>query len=131
MYRENQNLSVLDKSFKIKEKKLVKTFKDGAEFDIGDIHIKCYHTPGHSQGSSCFVIEDNMFVGDTVFKTDIGRHDLFGGNEDVHKISLIRIKQDLSNNINNFYAGHGANFNMNDLQYNLDFYLCIRQTLFV
>lgn len=123
LYNEKQNLSILDIPFKVKEKKLIKTFKDGAEFDIGDINIKCYHTPGHSMGSSCFVIGDSMFVGDTVFKTDIGRSDLFGGDKEVQKISLIRLNQDLAQRIKMFYSGHGANFDLENLKYNLEYLL--------
>jgi len=123
LYKESENLSILDNPFKIIEKKLIKSFKDSDEFSFGNITIKCYHTPGHSMGSSCFVVEDNMFTGDTVFKVDIGRNDLFGGNPEVQKISLNRIRNELINDINNFYPGHGGNFDKNDLEYNLNHYL--------
>ena len=120
LYKESENLSILDVPFKIKEKKQIKTFEDGDEFTVGDMVIKCCHTPGHSRGSSCFIVNDNMFVGDNVFKMDIGRNDLFGGDKNIQKISLERIKNELSVDIQNFYPGHGVNFNKSDLEYNLN-----------
>ena len=123
LYHEDKNLSILDKPFKIKTKRNIKTLKDSEEIQIGNIIVKCYHTPGHSMGSSCFVVDNNMFVGDTVFKVDIGRYDLFGGDKNVQAISLNRLLTDLSCGIDNYYAGHGANFDYNDLEYNLNHYL--------
>lgn len=123
LYDENKNLSCLDKPFKITKKRNIKTFKDSEEINIGDINVKCYHTPGHSMGSSCFVIEDNIFVGDNVFRTDVGRTDLFGGDASVQKISLARILNELSDGVKNFYPGHGFNFSKEELVYNLSHFL--------
>ena len=124
LFDEKKNLSILiNDPFKIKSKKNIKTFEDGQEFEFGNIKISCYHTPGHSMGSSCFVVDNNMFVGDTVFKIDIGRNDLYGGDENIQKISLNRILNELSENIDNYYSGHGVNFNYEDLKYNLNHFL--------
>ena len=121
LYSEDENMSIMDNPFKIKNKKNVKTFKDGEELTFGEIEVKCYHTPGHSLGSSCFVVNDNMFTGDTVFKIDVGRTDLFGGDSRVLSISLEKIKN-LMSFADNYYAGHGANFDKEDLEYNLEHY---------
>lgn len=123
LYKESENLSTLDSPFKIKTKRNVKTFKDSEEIIIGDIVVKCFHTPGHSKGSSCFVIEGNMFTGDTVFKCDVGRTDLFGGDEKVQKISLSRVLNELGQDITYFYSGHGLMFDREDLEYNLNRHL--------
>lgn len=119
LYDENKNMSILSNAFKIKNKKDVKKFKDGDVLQLGDISIACHHTPGHSLGSSCFVIGNNMFTGDTIFKVDFGRNDLFGGDPFVQKISFEKIRNTLITNVENFYAGHGANFTKEDLIYNL------------
>lgn len=50
------------------------------------------HTPGHSKGSVCILIEDMLFAGDTVFAGSIGRTDLFGGDYDEIIASLQKIK---------------------------------------
>lgn len=123
LYSPDKNVSVLDTPFKVTNKRQIKTFKDNEELIVGDLTVKCYLTPGHSMGSACFVIDDNMFTGDTVFKVSVGRSDLFGGDEAVQKISLIRIKNELSENVENFYSGHGANFNKSEMEYNVDNFL--------
>lgn len=53
---------------------------DDEEIFIGDETIRIIHTPGHSPGSICFLINDAVFVGDTLFAGSIGRTDLYGGS---------------------------------------------------
>ena len=122
LYNENENMSIMDKPFVVKNKKEVKKFKDGDEFAFGEIIVKCYHTPGHSMGSSCFVIEDNMFTGDTIFKVERGRYDLFGGDKFKQRISFEKLRTQLISGIENFYPGHGSNFDHDDIEYNLKDY---------
>ena len=50
------------------------------------------HTPGHSKGSICILINNVLFAGDTVFKNSIGRTDLYGGNYDELILSLQKLK---------------------------------------
>ena len=123
LYKSEQNLSILDVPFTIRKKRGIKTFKDGEEFLFDNMKIQAFHTPGHSMGSSCFLVDDNMFVGDTVFKVDIGRNDLFGGDADVQKISLTRLLTDPAMSAEHYYAGHGSNFEKNDLEYNINHFL--------
>lgn len=58
----------------------IQTFKDGDVFKIGDIEINVLHTAGHTQGSVCFLVGDNLFSGDTLFYTSVGRTDFEGGS---------------------------------------------------
>ena len=51
------------------------------------------HTPGHSKGSVCILIDNTLFAGDTIFKNSIGRTDLYGGNYDEIISSLQKIKE--------------------------------------
>ncbi len=50
------------------------------ELRVGDIVLKIFHTPGHTQGGICFYAEGNLFTGDTLFVGDSGRTDLPGGD---------------------------------------------------
>ncbi|WP_372519626.1 MBL fold metallo-hydrolase [Candidatus Ruminimicrobiellum ovillum] len=51
------------------------------------------HTPGHSKGSVCILIDNILFAGDTIFKNSIGRTDLYGGDYDEIIQSLQKIKK--------------------------------------
>jgi len=54
--------------------------KDGDVMRVGNLEIKVIHTPGHTPGSACFLVDGNLFTGDTLFVGDVGRSDLSGGS---------------------------------------------------
>lgn len=73
---------------------------------IGSLTVTVAHTPGHSPGSVCFLVEDVIFSGDTLFANSIGRTDLPGGNQQ----QLLRsIQERLLSQADNIivYPGHG------------------------
>ena len=80
---------------------------DGDELNFGDIKIKVIETAGHTEGGVCYLIENNLFSGDTLFRNSYGRTDLFGGNFDKIHHSLRDIIFKLDDNIKVF-TGHGA-----------------------
>lgn len=41
--------------------------EEGQEFAVGTINVHVIHTPGHTPGSVCFVVEPVIFSGDTLF----------------------------------------------------------------
>ncbi len=57
-------------------------FEDGEVFKLGNVDIKVLHTPGHTPACSSYLVEDAIFVGDTIFMPDIGtaRTDFPGGS---------------------------------------------------
>jgi len=68
--------------------------------------LKFIHTPGHSKGSSCILVEDALFSGDTLFFNSIGRTDLYGG--DGRKIiESIKNKLLILPEETKVYPGHG------------------------
>ncbi len=53
---------------------------DGEEIRVGNLAVKVLHTPGHTPGSQCFIVEGNLLSGDTLFVNACGRVDLPGGD---------------------------------------------------
>ena len=52
----------------------------GDKVSVGDVSITFVHTPGHTPGSQCFLVEQRLVAGDTLFLDGCGRTDLPGGN---------------------------------------------------
>lgn len=67
------------------------THEPGDILEVGAISIQMMHTPGHTPGSQCFLIDGNLVAGDTLFLTGCGRTDLPGSKpSDMYK-SLQRL----------------------------------------
>ena len=47
---------------------------------VGDVEIRFLHTPGHTPGSQCFLVDDMLVAGDTLFLEGCGRTDLPGSD---------------------------------------------------
>ncbi|NLM28732.1 MAG: MBL fold metallo-hydrolase [Clostridiaceae bacterium] len=79
---------------------------DGDILKIGDLELKILHTPGHTPGSICILVVNNVFTGDTLFHTSIGRTDFPGGS---HKDIVKSIKNKLFTLPEDtvVYPGHG------------------------
>jgi glyoxylase-like metal-dependent hydrolase (beta-lactamase superfamily II) len=57
--------------------------REGDTIQCGDIRASVLHTPGHTQGSICLLLDGadkTLLAGDTLFRDSIGRTDLPGGN---------------------------------------------------
>ena len=81
------------------------TFSDGEKIKVGDLEFTVIETPGHTVGGVCYLIEDCLFSGDTLFFESIGRTDFPGGDISVLNKSLKKLME-LPDNIAVF-AGHG------------------------
>lgn len=68
-------------------------FDDGQLSYLDDVELSALHTPGHTEGSTCFYLrrEGTLFSGDLLFKGSTGRSDLPGGDVAVIQESLSRI----------------------------------------
>ncbi|MDD4689348.1 MAG: MBL fold metallo-hydrolase [Eubacteriales bacterium] len=80
--------------------------KDGDNFKLGNYTIKAITTPGHSLGGVCYICDNMLFSGDTLFKGSIGRTDLLGGNYDV-LINSIESKLFILPDEIEVFPGHG------------------------
>lgn len=58
----------------------VHPMKGGDVLDLGKTKIEFLHTPGHTPGSQCFLVGNNLITGDTLFIDGCGRSDLPGGD---------------------------------------------------
>ena len=67
----------------------------GDRFSLGDTEIKMLHTPGHTPGSACYQVEDELITGDTLFVYGCGRCDLHGGDPEQMFNTLRDMKQQL------------------------------------
>ncbi len=47
---------------------------------VGDVEVVLIHTPGHTSGSQCFLVDGKLVSGDTLFLQGCGRTDLPGGD---------------------------------------------------
>ncbi len=77
----------------------------GGFFDICGFKVEVIETPGHTAGSVCYKIENNLFSGDTIFKESFGRFDFPSGDLNALIISikkLFALKEKLV-----IYSGHG------------------------
>jgi len=54
--------------------------KDGDTLEVGGLELEIIHTPGHTPGGICIKVGNDIFTGDTLFRRNIGRTDLPGGN---------------------------------------------------
>lgn len=64
-------------------KRRMKDFQTTADADtimIGKLPVKALHTPGHTPGSQCFLVEGCLISGDTLFVDACGRVDMPGGD---------------------------------------------------
>ena len=63
------------------------------QISVAGMDISVLHTPGHTPGSVCLIIEDAMFSGDTLFAGSCGRTDLPGGDWATIQNSLRSLKE--------------------------------------
>lgn len=92
----------------------------GMTIQLGEFSVQVFSTPGHTEGSVCFQIENYLFTGDTLLNGKVGRVDLPGGDEATLNKSL-KIISELPVNII-VYPGHGESTSLSsELKYNKEF----------
>ena len=81
------------------------TFNDGDKLHLAGMDIDVIATAGHTIGSCCFLIENHLFTGDTLFYECVGRTDLSTGNARQMQDSidkLLQLQEDII-----VHPGHG------------------------
>jgi hydroxyacylglutathione hydrolase len=70
--------------------------ENGDALKLGNTDIKCLVTPGHTAGSTCFLLLDSMFTGDTIFIEGCGMCNMDGGSPEEMYSSIQMIKNTVS-----------------------------------
>ena len=78
--------------------------KDGDVLELGNIKIKVLLTPGHTKGGVCYIADNALFSGDTLFCMSCGRTDVPGGSGS-EMIASLRKLRELKGDYN-VYPGH-------------------------
>ena len=65
--------------------------REGDRVHVGSLVFQVMETPGHTPGGLCYLCEDALFAGDTLFAGSCGRTDLPGGDMDALLRSLKRL----------------------------------------
>ena len=91
---------------------------DGDTVKLGKSVIGIIHTPGHTSGSICLSVGNDLISGDTLFRENIGRYDFPGGDYEALTASLQKIKSlGIKGKI---YPGHGMSTTLeHELSHNL------------
>lgn len=86
--------------------KISRTLRHGENFELCGMNFLAISTAGHTKGSMCFVSEDNIFSGDTLFFRSVGRSDLPTGSF----AQLTKSLKKLSSLVRDYkiFSGHGA-----------------------
>jgi hydroxyacylglutathione hydrolase len=85
--------------FMIRRSRNIQPVSDNDEIRVGNIPVRILHTPGHTPGSQCFLVEKNLFSGDTLFIDACGRVDLPGGDPEKMWWSLNRRLRGLQDDV--------------------------------
>ena len=70
---------------------------DNEKFKIGDLELRALFTPGHTDDSYCFLLNDKIFTGDTLLIGGTGRTDFQNGNAEDQYNSLFNVVLKLDN----------------------------------
>ena len=78
---------------------------------FGNLSFMILFTPGHTPGGTTYIIEDHVFVGDTLFRGSVGRTDLPGGNWTTLEESLLKMMENIAPE-DTLHSGHGPDTTM-------------------
>ena len=94
------------------EEEKIHFVKDNELISLGTFNIKCWYTPGHTDCMMCYILDNNLFSGDFVFKGSIGRTDL----ETSNKQKMVNMIKELKNRKTNYtiYPGHDSSTTLED-----------------
>ena len=118
----NVNLSEAGLGYKLSENADI-VLEDNETFKIDSVSLKCIYTPGHTSCSVCYICDNRVFSGDTLFLRSVGRCDLPTGNQHELEVSLKNKVYKLSDELE-VCPGHG---NVTTIGYEKKYNLFIKE----
>ena len=108
LYDSSKNYAELIRKYEFDKLNITANISDNEMLSILGFDIKCIATPGHTKGGFSFYLEKEkiLFSGDTLFFETYGRVDLYGGDFETIKDSIIHKLFLLPDDVV-VYPGHG------------------------
>lgn len=116
------NLSLQGLGYKIDNISSDLILNDGEILEIDDLKLKCIYTPGHTNCGVCYLTENDLFCGDTLFLSSCGRWDLPTGNQNI-LFKSIKEKLYILPDETVVHSGHGKD---TTIGYEKKFNFCVR-----
>ena len=82
------------------------SLSDDQKLSLAGMTIEVLHTPGHTPGHCCFLIDGDLFSGDQLFAGSVGRTDLPGGSHEQLMTSMVEKVLVLDDEVT-VHPGHG------------------------
>lgn len=106
LYQDEMNYARAFRACFVLPPNLVVQSSDTEEMMFANQTLHVIHTPGHTAGSSSFLIQRCLFSGDTLFLDSVGRTDLASGSQKALHQTIKKLDRMLANETQ-IYPGHG------------------------
>ena len=94
-----------------------KTYGERGNVRVGDVSFECFYTPGHSPGSTCYILDSKyVFSGDSLIQNTPTVLRFKTSNKEVFEQKTLPFLQSLDKNMLVF-PGHGEPFKINEAKY--------------
>ncbi len=93
------------------------TYEEQGNVRVGDVSLECFYTPGHSPGSTCYILDGRyVFTGDSLIQNTPTVLRFKTSNKEVFERKTLPFLQSLDMNMLVF-PGHGEPFKINEAKY--------------
>lgn len=93
------------------------TYEERGNVRVNDVSLDCYYTPGHSPGSTCYILDGKyVFTGDSLIQNTPTVLRFKTSNKEVFEQKTLPFLQSLDKNMLVF-PGHGEPFKINEAKY--------------
>lgn len=93
------------------------TYEDRGNVKVGDVSFECFYTPGHSPGSTCYILDGKyVFTGDSLIQNTPTVLRFKTSNKEVFEQKTLPFLQSLDKNMLVF-PGHGEPFKINEAKF--------------